>query len=42
MPAPMPANTGPKAVQDWFDDNRQNDSLHNHVNTRAELKEYDP
>lgn len=31
-----------EAVQDWFDDNRQNDSLHNHVNTRAELKEYDP
>ena len=31
-----------EAVQDWFDNNRQNDSLHNHVNTRAELKEYDP
>jgi len=31
-----------EAVQDWFDDNRENDSLHNHVNTRAELKEYDP
>jgi cyclophilin family peptidyl-prolyl cis-trans isomerase len=31
-----------EAVQDWFDDNRQNDSLHNHVNTRDELKEYDP
>lgn len=31
-----------EGVQDWFDDNRQNDSLHNHVNTRAELKEYDP
>jgi len=24
------------------DDNRQNDALHNHVNTRAELKAYDP
>jgi len=41
------AGTGPgeywaEAVQDWFDDNRQNDSLHNYVNTRAELKEYDP
>jgi peptidyl-prolyl cis-trans isomerase A (cyclophilin A) len=31
-----------EAVQDWFDNNRQNDSLHNHVNTRAELKDYDP
>jgi cyclophilin family peptidyl-prolyl cis-trans isomerase len=31
-----------EVVQDWFDDNRENDSLHNHVNTRAELKEYDP
>jgi cyclophilin family peptidyl-prolyl cis-trans isomerase len=31
-----------EGVQDWFDNNRQNDSLHNHVNTRAELKEYDP
>jgi cyclophilin family peptidyl-prolyl cis-trans isomerase len=31
-----------EAVQGWFDDNRENDALHNHVNTRAELKEYDP
>jgi cyclophilin family peptidyl-prolyl cis-trans isomerase len=31
-----------EGVQDWFDNNRENDSLHNHVNTRAELKEYDP
>jgi len=31
-----------EGVQSWFDDNRENDSLHNHVNTRAELKEYDP
>jgi cyclophilin family peptidyl-prolyl cis-trans isomerase len=31
-----------EAVQSWFDNNRENDSLHNHVNTRAELKEYDP
>lgn len=31
-----------EAVQDWFDNNRENDSLHNHVNTRAELKKYDP
>lgn len=31
-----------EAVQSWFDDNRENDALHNHVDTRAELKEYDP
>lgn len=31
-----------ESVQSWFDDNRENDALHNHVNTRAELKEYDP
>lgn len=31
-----------EAVQCWFDDNRENDALHNHVNTRDELKEYDP
>ncbi len=31
-----------EAVQSWFDDNRENDSLHNHVNTRDELLEYDP
>lgn len=31
-----------EGVQDWFDNNRQNDSLHNPVNTRAELREYDP
>jgi cyclophilin family peptidyl-prolyl cis-trans isomerase len=31
-----------EAVQCWFDDNRENDALHNHVNTRAELKTYDP
>ena len=29
-------------VQSWFDTNRQNDGQHNHINTRAELKEYDP
>jgi cyclophilin family peptidyl-prolyl cis-trans isomerase len=28
--------------QSWFDNNRVNDALHNHVNTRAKLKEYDP
>lgn len=31
-----------EAVQSWFDDNRQNDALHNHVDTRAELRAYDP
>jgi cyclophilin family peptidyl-prolyl cis-trans isomerase len=31
-----------EGVQNWFNDNRENDALHNHVNTRAELKEYDP
>lgn len=31
-----------EGVQDWFDDNRENDALHNHVNTRVELKAYDP
>ena len=31
-----------EGVQSWFDDNRENDSLHNHVNTREELRTYDP
>jgi hypothetical protein len=31
-----------EAVQSWFDNNRENDHDHNHVNTRAELLEYDP
>jgi hypothetical protein len=31
-----------EGVQSWFDDNRENDHDHNHVNTRAELIEYDP
>lgn len=30
-----------EGVQSWFDDNRENDHDHNHVNTRAELVEYD-
>lgn len=30
-----------EAVQSWFDDNRKNDALHNHVNTRRELRLYD-
>jgi hypothetical protein len=30
-----------EGVQSWFDDNRENDHDHNHVNTRKELVEYD-
>jgi hypothetical protein len=30
-----------EGVQSWFDTNRENDSQHNHVNTREELKAYD-
>jgi hypothetical protein len=31
-----------EGVQSWFDDNREFDHDHNHVNTREELVEYDP
>ncbi len=31
-----------EGVQSWFDTNRSNDDQHNHVDTREELKEYDP
>lgn len=31
-----------EAVQSWCDNNRQDDAHHNHVDTRAELKAYDP
>jgi len=31
-----------EGVQSWFDNNRENDHDHNHVNTRAELIAYDP
>jgi hypothetical protein len=31
-----------EGVQSWFDNNRENDHDHNHVNTRAELLTYDP
>jgi hypothetical protein len=31
-----------EGVQNWFDNNREPDHDHNHVNTRAELLEYDP
>lgn len=30
-----------EGVQSWFNNNRENDHDHNHVNTRVELKEYD-
>ena len=31
-----------EGVQSWFDNNRSDDHDHNHVDTRAELEEYDP
>ncbi len=31
-----------EGVQSWFDTNRENDFEHNAINTRAELKSYDP
>jgi len=31
-----------EGVQSWFDNNREPDHDHNHVNTRQELREYDP
>ncbi len=31
-----------EGAQSWFDTNRENDHDHNHVNTRAELRAYDP
>ena len=31
-----------EGVQSWFNDNREPDHDHNHVNTRVELVEYDP
>lgn len=31
-----------EGVQSWFDNNRAPDHDHNHVDTRAELQEYDP
>lgn len=41
------ASTNPEeyfaeGVQSWFDNNRQPDHDHNHVDTRSELREYDP
>ncbi len=40
--ATNPGEYWAEACQSWFDNNRQNDALHNHVDTRPELKEYDP
>ncbi len=37
-----PSEYWAEAVQSWFDCNRENDFEHNHVNTREELKAYDP
>lgn len=37
-----PSEYWAEAVQSWFDCNRENDNDHNHVNTREELKAYDP
>ncbi|MBL7076812.1 MAG: hypothetical protein ISS31_05010 [Kiritimatiellae bacterium] len=31
-----------EGVQSWFNNNRQPDHDHNHVDTRKELREYDP
>ena len=31
-----------EGTQSWFDTNRANDDQHNHVDTRDQLKEYDP
>ncbi|WP_435011554.1 hypothetical protein P12x_002870 [Tundrisphaera lichenicola] len=31
-----------EGVQSWFGTNRHDDNVHNHVDTRDELKEYDP
>lgn len=31
-----------EGVQSWFDTNRHDDFEHNHVHTRAQIKEYDP
>ena len=31
-----------EGVQSWFNTNRENDSDHNHINTRSELRDYDP
>jgi hypothetical protein len=40
--ASNPSEYWAEGVQSWFNTNRQNDSQHNHVDTREELKAYDP
>ena len=40
--ATNPGEYWAEAVQCWFDNNRFNDALHNHVYTRRQLLEYDP
>lgn len=37
-----PAEYFAEGVQSWFNNNRQPDHDHNHVDTREELREYDP
>lgn len=37
-----PAEYFAEGVQSWFDNNRQPDHDHNHVDTREELRQYDP
>lgn len=37
-----PAEYWAEGVQSWFDCNREDDFEHNHVNTREELRDYDP
>lgn len=40
--ATNPSEYWAEGVQSWFDTNRSNDHDHNHVDTREELREYDP
>ncbi|MCS7089595.1 MAG: peptidylprolyl isomerase [Verrucomicrobiota bacterium] len=40
--AANPGEYWAEGVQSWFDANRSNDAHHNHVDTREELKAYDP
>ena len=40
--ASNPAEYWAEGVQSWFGTNRHDDNAHNHVDTRAELRAYDP
>lgn len=40
--ATNPGEYWAEGVQSWFDTNRENDAAHNHVDTREELRAYDP